>query len=124
MSSIERPLSADVLVFDLEKEQGVTADPALLERSGKNARTLLKSGPLRVSLVVLAAGGEIAEHQSEGPITVQPVQGSVRFSAQGRDYDLRPGEVLAAGPGVRHRVSSDGGGAFLLTVAHPGTAKT
>lgn len=119
MPSIERPLSGDVLVFDLEDERERAADPILLERSGRNARTLLKSGPLRVTLVVVAARGEIAEHQAEGPITVQPVQGAVRFSALGRDYDLRPGQVLSVGPGVRHRVTSEEGGAFLLTVAHP-----
>lgn len=120
MTTIRRPLSGDVLVFDLEAERGRAADRSLLERSGRNARTLLKSGPLRVTLVVVAPGGEIPEHQAEGPITVQPVQGRVRFSAEGRHYDLGPGEVLAAGPGVRHSVTSEAGGAFLLTVSHPG----
>jgi quercetin dioxygenase-like cupin family protein len=117
--SIQRPLSGDVLVFDLEEERERAADPAVLDRSGRNARTLLKSGSLRVTLVVLAAGGEIAEHQADGPITVQPVQGAIRFIVGDRHFDLTPGEVLAAGPGVRHRVTSKDGGAFLLTVAHP-----
>lgn len=119
MPAIQRPLSGDVLVFDLEEERERAADPSLLERSGRNARTLLKSGPLRVTLVVVAAGGEIPEHQAEGPITVQPVRGAIRFTVAEHDYELRPGQVLSAGPGVPHRVSSEEGGAFLLTVAHP-----
>lgn len=122
MPAIQRPLSGDVLVFDLEEERQRAEDPALLERSGRNARTLLKSGPLRVTLVVVGPGGEIGEHRADGPITVQPVQGTIRFSAGGQDHDLRPGQVLAAGPGVPHRVTSEAGGAFLLTVAHPGDA--
>ena len=123
MPSIQRPLSGDVLVFDLDEERQRAADPALLERSGRNARTLLKDGPLRVTLVVLGAGGEIAEHRSEGPITVQPVRGRIRFTAGGRDHDIGPGQVLSAGPGVPHRVASDEGGAFLLTVAQPGEGR-
>ena len=123
MTAMERPLAGDVLVFDLEEERKRTADPTLLARSGRNARTLLKNGPLRVTLVVVAGGGEIAEHQAEGPITVQVVQGGIRFLVGDHDYELGPGEVLSVGPGVRHRVVSDGGGTFLLTVVQPPEAE-
>lgn len=117
MSSLERPLSGEVLVFHLDEERPRAADPAALARGGRNARTLLKAGPLRVTLVALAPGGETGEHEAQGPITVQPVEGAIRFSAHGRDHDLRPGDLLSAGPGIRHRVSSAAGGVFLLTVA-------
>jgi quercetin dioxygenase-like cupin family protein len=122
MPSIERPLSGDVLVFDLGGEREHAEDAALLKRGGRNARTLIKDGPLRVTLVAVAAGGTIAEHVAEGPITVLPVRGRIRFTVHGRHHDLEPGRMLAAGPGIRHSVSSDEGGAFLLTVALPGAA--
>lgn len=117
MPSIDRPLSGAVLVFDLPEERERAADPSLLERSGRNARTLIKTGPLRVVLVAMGAGGEIAAHEAEGPITVQPVQGQLRFSVGDRDYDLGPGQMLCVGGGVRHSVSSEAGASFLLTVA-------
>ncbi len=120
MPSIDRPLSGDVLVFDLDEERDHAADPAPLERSGRNARTILKSDALRVTVVALAPGGAIPEHQAEGPITVQPIRGRIRFTAGGRDYELAPGQLLSAGPGVPHSVRSEEGGAFLLTVAAPG----
>lgn len=123
MSSIDRPLSDEALIFDLDEERDKVSEPSILERNGHNARTLLKDGPLRVVLIVMAPGGEIPEHQAEGPVTVQPVEGGVRFTAGGRDYDLEPGRLLCLGPGVRHRVSSEDGAAFLLTVAHPGSAE-
>jgi quercetin dioxygenase-like cupin family protein len=114
---MKRPLSGDVLVFDIDEERERAADPAPLERSGRNARTLLKMGPLRVTLVVLGAGGELAEHEAAGPITVQVVDGQIRFSAGDEEYELAPGQLLAAGPGVRHHVASDDGASFLLTVS-------
>lgn len=116
MPSIQRPLSADVLTFDLEDELAQVTDAALLQRSGRIARTLIKSGALRVTLVVLAPGGEIPEHRADGPIMVQPVRGRIRFRAAGRDHQLEPGRILSAGAAVPHSVSSDEGGAFLLTV--------
>jgi len=117
MPSIERPLSGDVLVYDLGEERERAEDPAHLKPGGRSARTLIKNGPLRVTLVGIAAGGSVPEHVAEGPITVQPVRGCIRFTVPGRHYDLEPGQILAAGPGIRHSVSSDQGGAFLLTVA-------
>jgi quercetin dioxygenase-like cupin family protein len=124
MPSIRRPLSGDVLLFDLREEQRHASDRAILARSGRNARTLVKDGPLRVTLVVLAPGGELAEHQADGPITVQPVAGRIRFTADGVTHELEPGEMLSAGAGVRHAVASTDGATFLLTVALPagGTA--
>lgn len=119
MPSIQRPLSGDILVFDIDEEREHAADPQLIDRSGRNARTLLKDGPLRVTLVVLGAAGELAEHEAAGPITVQVVDGRIRFSAGDDEHDLGPGQLLAVGPGIRHRVTSDDGGAFLLTVGHP-----
>jgi quercetin dioxygenase-like cupin family protein len=117
MPSIQRPLSGDVLVFDLGDERRLSADPTILGRSGRNARTLVKDGPLRVTLVVLAAGGEIAEHHADGPILVQPIDGRIRFTVQGQTHDLRPGQALVAGVGIPHSVAAPEGGAFLLTVA-------
>lgn len=116
---IDRPLSGDVLVFDLAAERGHAADPAVLGRNGRNARTLVKDGPLRVTLVALGAGGELAEHHADGPITIQVIDGVIRFTADGHDHELRPGSLLSAGPGLRHRVTSETGGSFLLTVTHP-----
>jgi len=72
MSSIDRPLSGDVLRFRLQEERERVNDPALLERHGRSARTLLKEGSLRVTLVMVRAGGHIAAHRAGGPITVSP----------------------------------------------------
>ena len=119
MPSIQRPLSGDVLVFDLGEERERAADPELIERSGRNARTLLKSGPLRVTLIVLGPGGELPEHQAEGPITVKVIEGTVRFTVGDDEHEIRSGQLLAAGPGIRHSVTSDEGASFLLTVSQP-----
>ena len=120
MPSIQRPLSGNVMVFRLEQERERTADAETLKKHGRCARTLLKDGPLRVTLVVLGAGGRLAEHSADGPITVQPLDGVIRFTAKGDTTEVRQGELLAAGAGVPHLVTSEAGASFLLTVAQPG----
>lgn len=119
MPSIQRPLSGDVMVFDLAGEREHAAEPTMVQKHGRAARTLLKDGPMRVTLVVLGPGGELTKHSAEGPITVQPLDGSIRFNAKGTDHDVGTGQMLSLSAGVRHSVSSEHGAAFLLTVALP-----
>jgi len=86
---------------------------------GRTARTLVKDGPLRVTLIVLGPGGELREHSAPGPITVHALEGRIRFTTGGADHELVPGDLLALGAGVAHSVASEEGGGFLLTVTLP-----
>jgi quercetin dioxygenase-like cupin family protein len=65
-----------------------------LARDGRTARTLVKSGPLRLLLVAIKAGGEMQEHQAAGPTTIQTVRGRVTIAGGGVDHVLPQGEVL------------------------------
>ena len=112
----KHPLSSNVLSFHLGEERARVNDRVLLERSGRNARTLVKNGPLRVTLVMLQGGGEIAPHRAAGPITVQVLDGDLQFNAAGQDHRLAAGDLLVLDAGVEHHVASEKGGAFLLTV--------
>lgn len=115
MSALTRPLSKDALHLALKDE----LEQIGREETGRRARTLVKDGPLRVTLVALSPDGHIAAHRAAGPITVQAVAGSIQFEVAGERYELGVGEIMAVGAGVEHAVSSEAGGAFLLTVALP-----
>lgn len=119
MPSISRPLDDRTMHFSLGEEAARLATSDTLERGGRSARTLVKDGPLRVTLIAIAPGGSIAPHRALGPITVQALSGTVRFRAAGQEWLLQPGEMLSLGAGVEHEVGSEPGGAFLLTVAAP-----
>jgi quercetin dioxygenase-like cupin family protein len=119
MSSIDRPLSGAALRFTLAEERERVNDKELLERNGRNARTLVKEGPLRVTLVVVKAGGRIAPHHADGPITVQVLDGAIRFRAAGKEHALGVGDLLVVDAGVEHAVETESGGTFLLTVVQP-----
>lgn len=118
MPSIQRPLGGDVLLFDLRAEHDRT--PVVVP-PGRSARTLVKDGPIRVTLVRIAPGGSIAEHSAPGPVTIQPLSGTITVTTEGAAHVLEPGQLLALRAGVRHAVACppDSDGEFLLTLAHP-----
>lgn len=118
MPSIDRPLSGDAILFHLADEEAAAAHSTETQPRKSTARTLLKEGPLRVTMIIIPPGGGIAEHHSDGPITIQPLKGSVVFKTPAGTFTVGEGELLSLGAGVHHEVTSQTGVTFLLTVAH------
>jgi len=117
MSSLERTVEGDVLLHHLKQDERML-DPELLARSGRTARTLVKEGPLRLTMLALAPGGDLPEHSTDGPVSIHMLQGGAIFRAHGTDYTLDTNDILVLAPGVRHSARSEHGCSFLLTVVH------
>jgi quercetin dioxygenase-like cupin family protein len=90
----------------------------LTKAPARIGRTLVKDGPLRVTLVGVRADRGMHEHRAAGPVTIHVLEGAIEVSADGRDWPLRAGELLALDGGIAHAVMSATGGIFLLTVMH------
>jgi quercetin dioxygenase-like cupin family protein len=114
---MHRKTSGDVLFHRLTRDE-LMLDHTLLEHRGRTARTLVKEGPLRLTLIALAAGGVMPEHHTDGPVTIHVLKGEVVFSALETSYPLLTGEVLVFAAGVVHSAQSHDGCVFLLTVVH------
>ena len=106
----------DVLSFQLGEERTRVNDPALLQRHGRNARTLLMEGPLQVTLVMVGAGDHIAAHRADGIITVHVLDGDIEFRVAGHEHRLAAGCLLVVAAGLERDVASEAGDTFLLTV--------
>jgi quercetin dioxygenase-like cupin family protein len=123
MSSLQRTIDGDVQVHHLKRD-AQTIDQDLLKRHGRSARTLVKDGPLRLTLIALGPNGTLPSHHAEGQVTIHLLEGDVVFTVAEREYLLAPGEVLVLGSGVPHAARSKDGCVLLLTVVHlpsPGT---
>lgn len=121
MSPVHRTLDGDVLVHHLSDDER-TIDPALVARHGRSARTLVKEGVLRLTIMALAAGGDLPSHTAAGPITIQVIKGEIVFDVLGCEYVLRTGDILVLAAGVEHAARSAAGAVFLLTVVHAESA--
>ncbi|HEX5409076.1 MAG TPA: cupin domain-containing protein [Gemmatimonadaceae bacterium] len=116
MSSIDRPLSGDALLLHIGEERERVEHAELLAQHGRNARTLVKEGALRITLIALAAGGAIPTHRADGPISVQVLDGHMQFDVAGARHQLDAGDLLVVNAKVEHAVHSERGATFLLTV--------
>jgi len=119
MSSMRRILDGEVLVHHLTRDKRML-DPELLARHGRTARTLVKEGPLRLTMMGIAAGGVLPTHSTNAHVTIHLLEGEVTFTARGREYTLHVGDVLIFAPDVEHEARSATGGVFLLTVLYVG----
>jgi quercetin dioxygenase-like cupin family protein len=114
MSPVQRPISGDALTFTLADEMRTVREQ--LGPGTRIARTLVKNGALRATLIAIAPGGSLAPHSTDGPITVQVLEGEVEFEADGQRQSLPAGTLIALGANVVHSARSEGGGMLLLTV--------
>jgi quercetin dioxygenase-like cupin family protein len=79
-------------------------------------QTLIKSHDLEVIRLILPAGKKIAEHKVNGEITVQCLQGRVRFSARGETQDLATGQMLYLAGGDLHALQATEDSCVLVTI--------
>lgn len=110
-----RTLEGDVLVHHLTQDERII-DAELLAKHGRSGRTLVKEGPLRLTMMALAAGGVLPAHSASGHVTIHVLEGAVTFNAINQDYALASGDVLVIAPNVMHSARSTSGSVFLLTV--------
>jgi quercetin dioxygenase-like cupin family protein len=117
MSTLNRQLAGPMLSFDLGAQVGELRADESYQRTGRVGRTLAKSGRLRLVLVVLEPGVEIDTHHADSPMTVQPIEGAIRFRVGDEDHELRAGQVLYFGPGDAQQIRATERTALLLTLS-------
>jgi quercetin dioxygenase-like cupin family protein len=109
-------MAAPVLAFSLERDAEDMARKAAAASAGRAAQTLVKDGPVRLTLVGVKDGTTIQAHTAPGPITIQTIKGTLRVTA-GPDVSTLPaGSLVAIEPNLTHDVTAQGDSAFLLTL--------
>jgi quercetin dioxygenase-like cupin family protein len=98
------------LIRSLREEDVYTTD-------SRNGATLVTTAVLRVILHVLQAGAQLPEQRAPGPITVQVLEGAIRFHLEDEVFRVREAECLTLPAGRSHSVEAVGDAAFLVTMA-------
>jgi quercetin dioxygenase-like cupin family protein len=119
MSPVKHPVSGPELIFSLPEEMALLKSE-LRSAPARTAKTLVKEGPVTVTLIGVNPGGSLHSHKADGPITVQVLEGEVEFAIGEATRALPAGTLLALDGGITHAVHSAHGGVFLLTVVNRG----
>ncbi len=104
-----------ILHFDLSEEPGELRREAFWLR-GRNARTLVKHGDIRVVLTVMKAGEELHQHHAHGTVLIQLLQGRITTSVLDQILELSPGHLVVLDPNLPHNVQAIEDSVVLLTI--------
>lgn len=116
MSPVARALAGPNLTFELADQIDELRGDEQYTRTGRTGRTLVKAGALRLTLVVLAAGVDVGTHHADSPMTLQPVEGRLRYRVNEEHFEIGEGEVLFFGPGHAQEIRALEDTALLLTI--------
>jgi quercetin dioxygenase-like cupin family protein len=103
-------------VVQLEEEADALVADLPNHHSGRKARTILTGTVMRSTLIALAEGIELSEHDSPSAATLQVIRGRVTLLSGDRAWSLSAGQVMPIPP-TRHSLRADTDAAVLLTVA-------
>ncbi len=116
MSPLSRALTGKNLTFDLAEQIAELRQDESYIRSGRVGRTLVKAGPLRLTLTIIAKGVQIGTHHAVAPMTLQPLEGGLRYRVDDDEFEIGGGEVLFFGPGHAQDIRALDDTALLLTI--------
>ena len=113
----ERPLDGAWLSFDLPMTLRQIKAEDTWRSSSRNAMTLMKSRGQRIVLIALHGKTQIPMHRTDGQLSLQVIQGSIRVRTDAQVTTLRKGELLALHAEIPHAIEALRESAFLLTLS-------
>ncbi len=116
MSPVSRALTGKHLSFDFAEHIAELRRDDHYVQTGRIGRTLVKEGALRLTLTVLAEGTDIGTHHAAAPMTLQLLEGRLRYRVGDDEFKIREGELLFFGPGHAKDIRALEDTALLLTI--------
>ena len=110
-------LAGTMLTPDLPVEVERLRDRAAQAANGRAAKTLVKEGQVRVTLVALKRGSSLSSHHVDGVVSVQVLRGRCSLDAGGRQAAMGLGQLAVLGAGVEHSLEARADSVLLVTVA-------
>jgi quercetin dioxygenase-like cupin family protein len=112
-------LSGEVMAFALPREEVAIRERAAAAKAGRAAKTLVKEGALRLTLVALRKGVVLQPHQVDGPVSIQVLRGKAKVDAPGEGTALAAGGIVTVPPRQTHAATALTDCTLLITVAEP-----
>ena len=112
----DRSIDAALVAIDLPAFVKQIKEESTWKESDRNAITVFKANGLRIVLIALHKGAEMARHTADGIVSVQVLEGKMQFNTEWRSVELSKGQVLALHERIPHSVLALKETIFLLTL--------
>ncbi len=86
------------------------------KESDRNSITVFKTDGMRIVLIALHEGAEMAKHTADGIISLQVLEGQIKFATDLQSLELIKGQMLALHERIPHSVLAIKETVFLLTL--------
>lgn len=113
----DRMLDASLITMDLNNFMKQIQDEPTWKESDRNSITIFKSDNMRIVLIGLHEGAELKTHTANGVISVQVLEGYIKFTTEHETVELHKGQMLALHKNVPHGVLALNETFFVLTLA-------
>ncbi len=113
----DRMLDASLVTMDLNQFIEQVKNELTWKESDRNSITIFKSDNMRIVLIGLHEGAELKTHTANGVISVQVIEGLIKFTTEPETVELSKGQMLALHKKVPHSVLALKETFFLLTLA-------
>ena len=112
----DRVLDAELVTIDLLSYTEQMRNEEKWGKSDRNSITVFKTNGMRIVLIALHKGAEMARHTAAGLISVQVLEGLILFTTNEQSVELGKGKILALHKGVPHSLLAKEETIFLLTL--------
>jgi quercetin dioxygenase-like cupin family protein len=111
-----RTIDAPLVTIDIPSFIKQIKSEKSWKKKDRNSITVFKSKGICIVLIALHKGAEIAQHTTEGLISVQMLIGELKFKTNDQSVKLRKGHILTLHGGVPHSIQANKTTFFLLTL--------
>lgn len=116
----DRLLDAPLITMDLDHSIAQLRNEPSWTDSDRNSITLYKSEEMRIVLLGLHQNAELKTHLAKGNISVQVLEGHIRFTTEQQVTELEKGKMLTLRKHIPHSVLALQESFFLLTIVMAG----
>lgn len=113
----DRLLNAPLVEMDVNKFIEQLKNETTWTDSDRNSLTLFKSDTLRIVLLGFHENAELKPHKANGVISVQVLEGKIKFITNEQTSLLEKGQMIALHENIMHSVIALKESFFLLTLA-------
>jgi quercetin dioxygenase-like cupin family protein len=119
----DRVIDAKLVSIDLPLYMQQIKDESSWKDAKRNAITVFKTNGLRIVLIALHEGADMARHTADGIISLQVLEGKLQFNTDFQSVELHSGQMLALHERIPHSVLAINETIFLLTLTTSLTSK-
>jgi quercetin dioxygenase-like cupin family protein len=112
----ERIIDATMVYVNLPHFINQIKQEEAWHKNDRNAITLLKTNFLRIVLIALHKGATLKKHTVPQMLSVQVLEGKMKFITDVQTIELLAGDVIALYDGIAHTVVATEETIFLLTL--------